>query len=455
MCALEYAQRTTAGMAALQKFYNLSTGLWNTTGWWNSANVLETTIDYSNITDSLTYRTNIFNTFEKNKRNNFLNEFYDDEGWWALTWIKAFDLTHESRYLEMAKTIFNDMTGGWDATCGGGIWWSKERKYKNAIANELFLAIAARLYLRTREQRFLDWAQREWNWFKNTGMINSENLINDGLNSACRNNGQPTWTYNQGVILGGLIDLYKSTSNPALLTQAQAIADAAIVKLAPNGILREPCEPDCGADGPQFKGIFMRNLSYLHRTIAHARYRDFMLRNADSIWSQCRNKSNQFGLCWAEDFDRADAARQSAAIDGLNAAMLASREGVVLQAESAILHNLMTESIYPGFQGTGYVAGWNQDGQWVDFSVSLPVTGRYDLVFRYAAAGGNAFRYLYVNGKGVIENQLFPGTGNWTTWKVIAIPNVALTAGRNIISLIFNRSKGSRNWLNLDQLTIR
>jgi hypothetical protein len=127
----------------------------------------------------------------------------------------------------------------------------------------------------------------------------------------------------------------------------------------------------------------------------------------------------------------------------------------VIQAEAAIVHNLIIESIHPGYQGTGYVAGWNRDGQWIDFSVSLAVSGRYDLGFRYAAAGGNASRYLYVNGKSIVENQLFPGTGNWTTWRLISIANVPLTAGRNTISLIFNRAKGSQNWLNLDQLTIR
>jgi len=48
-------------------------------------------------------------------------------------------------------------------------------------------------------------------------MINNEKLINDGLTKDCRNNKQETWSYNQGVILGGLLELSKATSNPSLL----------------------------------------------------------------------------------------------------------------------------------------------------------------------------------------------------------------------------------------------
>jgi predicted alpha-1,6-mannanase (GH76 family) len=451
-----YLERASAGMVALQDFYNVATGVWNTTGWWNSANALETTIDYCLLTDSLTYRTNIFNTFEKNKRNNFLNQFYDDEGWWALAWIKAFDLTAETRYLDMAKTIFNDMKGGWDSTCGGGIWWSKERTYKNAIANELFLAIAARLALRIpNDKTFLDWAQLEWNWFRNTGLINQNNLINDGLNKNCKNNGQVTWTYNQGVVLGGLIDLYKSTNDEKVLTQAQAIADATIATLPPDGVLRELCEPDCGKDGPQFKGIFIRNLGYLYRTVNKPTYKAFILKNVDSMWAQNRNSANQFGLCWNGSFDSADAARQSAAMDALNASALVSREVLTYPAETATLHQLVLEATYSGYRGSGYIAGWNRDGQWVDFSVTVVTSGRYTLSFRYAAAGGDAFRYIYVNAKTIVNQHRFPGTGSWERWNTIALENVPLSAGRNTVSVIFNSTRGSRNWLNLNELVVK
>src|SRR5262249_61987474 len=115
------------------------------------------------------------------------------------------DLTRNAAYLGQARDIFADMTGGWDGTCGGGIWWSKARHYKNAIANELFLQVAVALHERTPGDTFYaSWAQREWAWFQGSGMITGSHLVIDGL-AACRPDiSSPTWTYNQGVLIGGL-----------------------------------------------------------------------------------------------------------------------------------------------------------------------------------------------------------------------------------------------------------
>ena len=83
--------------AELQAFYDGSTGLFPSTGWWNSANALTALIDYSIATGSKTYEGDVATTFEHNKQANFLNGYYDDEGWWALAWIRAYDLTRDER----------------------------------------------------------------------------------------------------------------------------------------------------------------------------------------------------------------------------------------------------------------------------------------------------------------------------------------------------------------------
>jgi predicted alpha-1,6-mannanase (GH76 family) len=323
-----YHDHAKTAAVGLQRWYDPEKGTWKTVGWWNSANALEAVIDYSVQTHDRTYLPDIANTFEKNQRGRFLNRYYDDEGWWALAWIKAYDLTHEERYLAMAKTIFDDMKGGWDDTFGGGIWWRKDRTYKNAIANELFFTLATRLHRRTPDDHgsgsYLDWAQKTWDWFAASGMINAQSLINDGLNKEGKNNGGTTWTYNQGVVLGGLVEMFEITHKKEYLQQARRIADAAIRSLSnPDGILMEPCEPKdaCGGDGPQFKGIFVRYLSRLNERTKTRSYRDFLHHNADAVWRHDRNEADQFGLRWAGPFDKPDATRQTVALDLFIAAM--------------------------------------------------------------------------------------------------------------------------------------
>jgi predicted alpha-1,6-mannanase (GH76 family) len=326
-----YRQRATLGVMRLQSWYDPATGLYRTTGWWNSANALTTLADYSRVAGDKEYESVFAEVLATAQHTGpgFLNNFYDDEGWWALAWIDAYDLTHQQQYLEMAASIFGDMTKGWDDTCSGGIWWSKDRKYKNAIANELFLSVAAHLVTRTGNKelraQYLDWARREWQWFSHSGMINSSHQINDGLDAQCANNHQTTWSYNQGVILGGLSQLYMRTHDRSLLSEANAIAGATLsnTKLTdPQGILHDPCEPDCGGDGTQFKGIFVRNLALLYKVAPSSRYKTFILANADSIWNGMHPPEYGIGTIWAAPYGSINASTQSSGDDALISAVL-------------------------------------------------------------------------------------------------------------------------------------
>jgi len=301
-------------------------------GWRNAASILETTIDYMQHSGSRAYVPIVEKTFKESKEaysKNFINENYDDEGWWAITWIKAYELTGEVKYLDMAKVIFADMTTGWDDTAGGGIWSSKNRSDKNAISNELFLVVAARLHNKIPgDVTYLSWATKTWEWFKETGMINGSNLINDGLKldqltGQYVNNEGTVWTANQGVIVGGLVALSEATNDPSLLVEAQKIADAVISSSTLNvdGVLTEPCESysqGCDDDQARFKGIFMKNLEVLYKKVGNTSYQQFMQSNARSVWANSQNESGQFGVKWAGPFDRTSPTIQASAIDTLN-----------------------------------------------------------------------------------------------------------------------------------------
>ena len=270
------------------------------------------------------------------------SRFCDDDGWYLNAWLHAFDVTGEPRYLAEAEALFAAMAEYWDPVCGGGVWWRRDRSYKNAITNELFLLAAARLARRAgtdRAERYLAWAQRAWAWFRDSGMIGSADLVNDGLDAGCRNNGETTWTYNQGVILAGLAELWLATGEPELLEWARRVADGAIRTLVhPDGVLCEPGEAELvsGAavnrDAHAFKGIFVHGLARLaeapgsrpaglERTAFDpAPYRAFIARNADSLVRRAGDGAGGYGLSWVGPPGPVDAATQASACLLLGAA---------------------------------------------------------------------------------------------------------------------------------------
>lgn len=328
---------TKQAIETLQKWYNPETGLWQTTGWWNAANVLTGIIRYTASTGDKSYEWVIENTFSKTKKivapasqdypeqrtENYINEYYDDEGWWALAWVEAFDLTGEQKYLEMAKTIFEDMKDGWDERCCGGILWKKGLLYKSAISNELFLLLATRLALRDENRRYYQtWAIKEWEWFSKTGMINDLPLVHDGVKEDCVAKGRH-YTYNQGVILAGLVDLHKLDGKQGHIDLASKIATAAIQNMStPEGILKGHPKQEDGADGVQFKGIFMRHLGYLYKQTQNPVFKNYLLKNAQSIEKSASEAGANFiSSQWEGPFDKADAGRQSSAIDALVSAL--------------------------------------------------------------------------------------------------------------------------------------
>jgi len=305
--------------------------LWKRAGWWNSANILESLIDFNRITHQNFTRC-LNNLYIKNVhifRGHFImGHSFDDNEWWGLVWLKAYDLTGDKRYLRVAKGIFNDMVNrAWDNKCDGGVRWANNIWYKNAITNELFMELAARLALEpadsAKRDYYLQWAVKDWNWIKYSGMINKEQMINDGLNNNCSNNGQFTWTYNQGVILGGLKDLFLLTGDSAYLKTAKTMAYASMKHLSnAQGILTEPGDNKPDHDKNQFKGIYMRYLATLNLQLKDNNIKDFILSNAEYTWTHARNKNSWFDFYWSGPYADWSSSAQGSVMDLMNATLI-------------------------------------------------------------------------------------------------------------------------------------
>ncbi|KAF8898081.1 glycoside hydrolase family 76 protein [Mucidula mucida] len=313
----------------MDTYYNWTTGRLNGGSVWTDANAFETVhmlmlqnnrTDWDGVADNSYIGRNALNTSTDWQK--FTGGYLDDAGWVILDmWTKAdYKLFRgEDRgedFLTSAGELYDKMAENWDDTCGGGVWWTTEHGYKNAITNQLFLTVSAQGYLRFGNKTYLENAKKTWAWCKPhwsriveaSGMRNSDGLFNDGLDDACNNNGQTTWTYNQGVIASGLAALYVATGNETLLSEAEITLDAAILNKTINGILAESCDgavptdAPCDIDQQTFKGIWTKHLaSYL--TFADdkskiAKYGPFLGAQSDAVIKYATNAMNDISNLW-------------------------------------------------------------------------------------------------------------------------------------------------------------
>jgi predicted alpha-1,6-mannanase (GH76 family) len=308
---------TASAADALMWSYDPNTAWWPSS-WWNSASALTSLIDYLRTSGSTEYSWVVARTFQVNRvafpagarssdpiQGDFISQAIDDSQWWALAWIDAYDLTGDHTYLNEAVTIANYASQYWDtSTCGGGVWWNTQRTYKNAVTNALYIRLTAALHNRLPgDTAWLAKAQTAWNWFTGSGLINSSGLVNDGLTTSCANNGQTVWTYNQGLMIGAAVELWRATGNANVLATGRRLATAALASpLVSGGVLTESCDAPtttCDDNQKQFKGIFTRYLAELTAATGDSGYRAFLAKQGSTLWSADRDSLNHIGERWS------------------------------------------------------------------------------------------------------------------------------------------------------------
>ncbi|TKA27012.1 hypothetical protein B0A50_05203 [Salinomyces thailandicus] len=254
---------------------------------------------------------------------------YDDAQWVVLEWLEVIKFINQyeayassdfgradiARFAHRAHIFYNIVQTQFDTSlCGGGINWNPAlAPYKNAITNELFLSSSIEMYLyfpgdsntdpypsptytnvtnitlpdlpplAPHDPLLLSNAIKEYDWFKTHNFTNSQGLIVDGFHispnqTTCDQRNEMVYTYNQGVLLSGLRQLWEATGNPQYLTDAYTYIESTQTAtgwsshtssqanqwagLGRNGIMEDYCDApaNCSQDAQIFKGIYFQHL---------------------------------------------------------------------------------------------------------------------------------------------------------------------------------------------------
>ncbi|HZC26542.1 MAG TPA: glycoside hydrolase family 76 protein, partial [Actinopolymorphaceae bacterium] len=187
--------------------------------------------------------------------------------------------------LRRAAEIFDLVVFGWDTdpthpNPGGVFWtqasWSHDR---NTVSNAPGAEVGLRLYLATRKRYYLDWSSRMYDWVR-TNMLAPNGLYWDHVDLAGTIE-KTQWSYNQGVVIGAGVLLYRATGHRAYLDQAADTASKALAFYAENE--RYFTQP------ARFNAIFFANLLQLSVVRPNSAYRTAMEWYADQSYARFRD----------------------------------------------------------------------------------------------------------------------------------------------------------------------
>ncbi len=221
-----------------------------------------------------------------------INDYFDDVLWYALAVLRFADaaeaaaLGHDEPELreEVIRVWRHVRDNGWnDHEDGGVAWRTQQPYYKNTPANGPFVILSARLFQRTEEPGYLEWARRTMDWLEGH-LVRPDGFVEDGVNRLGDHAIDTAWrfTYNQGLYIGACVELARATGDREYLNRALRTARTAVAELAVDGVFTHECG---GGDEGLFKGIFYRYATGLAIATGDAELSDFLLRGTERLWS--------------------------------------------------------------------------------------------------------------------------------------------------------------------------
>jgi len=262
--------------------------------YWPNAHAMDVVIDAYLRTNNASYKSYFDTWFAGVKVRNggsYFNVYYDDMEWNALTFLRLYEVTKEQKYLDAVHLLWDDILLAWnDEFVGGGLAWKKDQPYsKNACSNGPASILASRLYKLTKEEEYLNWAIKIYDWQKENLYNRATGAVYDNIDGRTNTLNSVALTYNQGTFLGTAVELFRITKDVVYLNDAQKISNYTITKCidASNNVLRD----EGAGDGALFKGIFIRYfVDYLSLEeidpLFKAKFKNFLINNGKVAWTR-------------------------------------------------------------------------------------------------------------------------------------------------------------------------
>src|SRR5690606_31983097 len=163
-----------------------------------------------------------------------VDRYYDDNGLVGIDYMDAYVVTADKSYLAKAKAVMSFIESGWTQDFGGGVpWLEGVRDQKPACSNGKATVLALKLYQATRDEAYLRYAIKSYDWMLNTLRDDSLNIIWNSLlipdgTAAGRKDAEVqkhAYTYNTGTMIQSAVRLYKITGKKSYLNDARALAE--------------------------------------------------------------------------------------------------------------------------------------------------------------------------------------------------------------------------------------
>ena len=155
------------------------------------------------------------------------DKYYDDNQWMVLTFLEAYELTGEVKYLNRADEALKFSLSGWDDELGGGIWWHERHKdgSKNTCSNAPgSRRVSPHGRVPPRDEN-IAWARKIVDW-TNEHLQDRDGLFFDRKHVATGKTSTHKLTYNTGLMLRANLGLHRATGEQRFLDEAKRIAAA-------------------------------------------------------------------------------------------------------------------------------------------------------------------------------------------------------------------------------------